>query len=113
MVRSEQKMDIDSKKKVASDPDQEYIYFIGLKTIPSTCYILSDESSIPFYGEFLYFHLYGEILDGLSPKFKCGTSRGKILCLQSCLLTFTLPTAPPGNPVHLAETSILSAHLHG
>jgi len=49
MVRSEQKMDIDSKKKVASDPDQEYIYFIGLKTIPSTCYILSDESSIPFF----------------------------------------------------------------
>jgi len=33
----------------ASDPDQEYIYFMGLKSPPSACYILSDESSIPFY----------------------------------------------------------------
>jgi len=32
-----------------SDPDQEYIYFMGSETIPSACYILSDESSIPFY----------------------------------------------------------------
>jgi len=34
------------------DPDQEYIYFIGSKTLsslPSTCYILSEESSIPLY----------------------------------------------------------------
>jgi len=33
----------------ASDPDQEYIYFVGSITFPSACYILSDESSIPFY----------------------------------------------------------------
>jgi len=33
----------------ASDPDQEYIYFMGSETLPSACYILSDESSIPFY----------------------------------------------------------------
>jgi len=32
----------------ASDPDQEYIYFMGSKKLPSACYILSDESSIPF-----------------------------------------------------------------
>jgi len=32
-----------------SDPDQEFIYFMGSKTLPSTCYILSAESSIPFY----------------------------------------------------------------
>jgi len=31
----------------ASDPDQEYINFMGSETLPSTCYILSDESSIP------------------------------------------------------------------
>jgi len=33
----------------ASDPDQEYIYFIASKTLPSTCYVLSDKSNIPFY----------------------------------------------------------------
>jgi len=33
----------------ASDPDQEYMYFMGSETFPSACYILSDESSIPFY----------------------------------------------------------------
>jgi len=33
----------------ASDPDQEYIYFMGSETLPSACYILSDEYSIPFY----------------------------------------------------------------
>jgi len=32
-----------------SDPDQEYIYFMGSETLPSACYILSDESSIHFY----------------------------------------------------------------
>jgi len=32
-----------------SDPDQEYIYFTGSETVPSACYILSDESSIPIY----------------------------------------------------------------
>jgi len=32
----------------ASDPDQEYIYFMGSETLPSACYILSDESSIPY-----------------------------------------------------------------
>jgi len=26
-----------------------YIYFMGSETLPSACYILSDESSIPFY----------------------------------------------------------------
>jgi len=34
---------------LASDPDQEYIYFVGSETLPYACYILSDESSIPFY----------------------------------------------------------------
>jgi len=33
----------------ASDPDEEYIYFVGSETLPSACFILSDESSIPFY----------------------------------------------------------------
>jgi len=33
----------------ASDRDQEYIYFMGSETLPSACYILSEESSIPFY----------------------------------------------------------------
>jgi len=33
----------------ASDPDQEYIYFMGSETLPSACYTVSDESSIPFY----------------------------------------------------------------
>jgi len=33
----------------ARGPDQEYIYFMGSETLPSACYILSDESSIPFY----------------------------------------------------------------
>jgi len=32
----------------ATDPDQAYIYFMGSETLPSACYILSDESSIPF-----------------------------------------------------------------
>jgi len=31
------------------DPDQDYIYFMGSETLPSACYILSDESSVPFY----------------------------------------------------------------
>jgi len=31
----------------ASDPDQEYMYFMGSETLPSACYIISDESSIP------------------------------------------------------------------
>jgi len=35
--------------RLASDPVQEYIYFMGSETLPSACYILSDESSIPFY----------------------------------------------------------------
>jgi len=34
---------------LASDLYQEYIYFMGSETLPSACYILSDESSIPFY----------------------------------------------------------------
>jgi len=29
--------------------DQEYINFMGSETLSSTCYILSDKSSIPFY----------------------------------------------------------------
>jgi len=33
----------------ASNPDQEYIYFMGSETLPSACYILSEESNIPFY----------------------------------------------------------------
>jgi len=31
----------------SNDDDQEYIYFMGSETHPSTCYIDSDESSIP------------------------------------------------------------------
>jgi len=34
----------DGKTDMASGPDQEYIHFIGSETLPSTCYILSDES---------------------------------------------------------------------
>jgi len=33
----------------ASDPDQEHIYLKDLETLPSACYILSDESGIPFH----------------------------------------------------------------
>jgi len=33
----------------ASDPDQEYIYFMVSETLLSACYIFSDESFIPFY----------------------------------------------------------------
>jgi len=32
-----------------SDPELEYIYFIGSETLPSAYYILSDDSSILFY----------------------------------------------------------------
>jgi len=38
----------------ASDPDQEYINHIGLETFFSTCYILSDVSSIPFYSSYIF-----------------------------------------------------------
>jgi len=31
------------------DPDQEYIHFMESDTLRFTCYILSDESNIPFY----------------------------------------------------------------
>jgi len=34
---------------MASDPDQEYIYFVGSETLPSVCYIPFDKCSIPFY----------------------------------------------------------------
>jgi len=34
---------------MASDPDQGYVYFIGSETLTFTCYILSDESSVPSY----------------------------------------------------------------
>jgi len=33
---------------LASDPDQEYILFMGLETLTSTCFILFDASTIPF-----------------------------------------------------------------
>jgi len=33
----------------ASDPAQEYIYFMGSETLPTASYILSHESSIPYY----------------------------------------------------------------
>jgi len=33
----------------AIDPDQEYIYHIWSETLPFACYILFNESSIPFY----------------------------------------------------------------
>jgi len=32
-----------------SDPDKEHIYFMESETLPSSCYIFSDESSVPFY----------------------------------------------------------------
>jgi len=34
---------------LASGFDQEYIYLMGSEKVPSTRYILFDESSIPFY----------------------------------------------------------------
>jgi len=49
---------LDGQTDCASDPDQEYIfiyfififiYFMWSETLPSACYILSDESIIPFY----------------------------------------------------------------
>jgi len=30
------------------NPDQKHIFFIGSETLPSTCYILFEESYIPF-----------------------------------------------------------------
>jgi len=33
----------------STDPDHKYIYCMGSETLPSDCYILLDESSIPFY----------------------------------------------------------------
>jgi len=32
-----------------SNPEQEYVYFIRSKTLPSSCYIFSGEYNIPFY----------------------------------------------------------------
>jgi len=32
----------------ASDPEQEYIYFMESETLPSTCFILTDKSSIVY-----------------------------------------------------------------
>jgi len=48
-VHPDRQTDGHGKIDSASDPDQECIYFMGPKTLPSACYILSDESSIPFY----------------------------------------------------------------
>jgi len=39
----------DRRTWLERDPDQEYIYFMGSETLPSACYILFDESSIPSY----------------------------------------------------------------
>jgi len=36
----------DGQTDMAINPDQEHIY--GTETLPSSCYILSDKSSIPF-----------------------------------------------------------------
>jgi len=33
------------------DTDQEYTYFMGSEMLPSTYYILSEESSTPFYSK--------------------------------------------------------------
>jgi len=38
-----------STRPVILNIDQEYIYFMGSDALLSTCYILSDESSISFY----------------------------------------------------------------
>jgi len=35
--------------KIFGGPDHECIYFMGSETLPSACYILSDESIILFY----------------------------------------------------------------
>jgi len=45
LIRTDGQGKIDS----ASDPDQEYIYFVGSETLPSVCYIPFDKCSIPFY----------------------------------------------------------------
>jgi len=34
------------------DRDQEYICFMGSETLSSTCFILSDESNLPFYSTY-------------------------------------------------------------
>jgi len=39
----------DPDQNSASDPAQVYIYFMWSDTLPSARYILSDDSSIPFY----------------------------------------------------------------
>jgi len=49
LIVSEISAFIRTDRQTARDPDQEYIYFMGSETLPSACYILSDESSIPFY----------------------------------------------------------------
>jgi len=47
-IRTDRQTDMARSTRLASDPDQEYILY-GSETRPSACYILSDESSIPFY----------------------------------------------------------------
>jgi len=47
--QSGRRTDRHGKIDSASDPDQEYIHLKGSETHSSTCYILSNKSSIPFH----------------------------------------------------------------
>jgi len=45
-------MGIDNKNKISSqysDADEEYIFIMGLETLPSTCYILSENFLYTLY----------------------------------------------------------------
>jgi len=58
----------------ASDPDQEYIYFIGSETLPPACYTLSDVSSILFYSTSLHVSrpvFCAPAIDGAKSMVKC------------------------------------------
>jgi len=75
----------DGQWSSASDPDQEYIYFIGLETLPSTCYILSDDSGIPFYSTSNWFKNNTIMYIFLSVTFKVN---GRVYYLRSEFIFF-------------------------
>jgi len=57
---------IDGQTDMARSTDQEYVYFMGSETLPSACYILSDESNIPFYSTSNGYNVTASLLLGLT-----------------------------------------------
>jgi len=48
-IRTDKQTDMARLTRLVILIKNTYIYFMGTETYPSACYILSDESSIPFY----------------------------------------------------------------